>query len=92
VGIFRQHKKYYRDALNIAIRRLQYSYTVTDFLKNLPKIQEQSLTIYNIESAWRKSGLWPIDLDISIQYMKKFKMLELKTKLAGLDCETGTGP
>jgi hypothetical protein len=72
VGIFRPWKHYHSTAIQAALRSLDFEYTMTSFMRDLPSIREQALKRRTIQHAFRDSGIWPVSAKAGIKKMRAY--------------------
>jgi hypothetical protein len=73
VGVFQPYKHWHRKAVQYAIRSLDYDYTISSFFRDLDDIRTNTFKKSTIQGAFRKAGIYPIDVDIAIQKMKVYQ-------------------
>ena len=75
VGIFQAMKHWHSKAIQCALETLDFEYTISSFLRDLPQVRTQTLKKMTIKHAFEKAGIWPIDrqkvLDKMSKYMKQ---------------------
>jgi DDE superfamily endonuclease len=75
VGIFQAMKHWHSKAIQCALETLDFEYTISSFLRDLPQVRTQTLKKMTIKHAFEKAGIWPIDrqkvLDKMSKYMKE---------------------
>jgi hypothetical protein len=72
VGIFHPYKHWHDVAIKNILAKLDIKYSLVSFLHNLKQIQEQTFDRKTIKSAWKKSGMWPPNVDRCLKNLKKF--------------------
>jgi len=72
VGCFQSYKHYHKLAVHHAIRNMQLTYNYSCFVEDLTGIRDKALTEKTIVSAWRKAGLFPLDVDLVLKQMKTY--------------------
>ena len=61
VTVFQQEKHYHKAAVNAAVRAGITTFTVNDFLEELPEIRRQTFKINTIIRGFENSGIWPVN-------------------------------
>lgn len=72
VGMFQTLKHQHSKAINYALDSLEFDYTISSFLRDLPEIRTQTFKKTTIKSAFQKSGIWPINTKVVLQTMSKY--------------------
>jgi hypothetical protein len=73
VGVFQPYKHWHQKAVQYAIRSLDFDYTIASFFRDLEEIRLQTFKKGTIQGAFRKAGIWPIDVEMAIQKMKVYQ-------------------
>jgi hypothetical protein len=66
-----------------AIRSFQPEYNLCSFLRDLPKIQEKTFTVYTIRHSFQNSGIWPVSFKAVKKKLKEYG--KKKRKNTGLE-------
>jgi hypothetical protein len=82
VGIFQPYKHWHKEAVHSSIRKLDLSYTVGSFLRDLPEIRANTFKQSTIVHAFRNSGIWPIDKEVALSNLQKYSAPE-QAEIAG---------
>src|ERR1700722_4607083 len=72
VGCFQSYKHWHKRAVHSAIRNLELGYNTSSFLRDLPEIRDLTFTPKTIISSFKKSGMWPPDLNVVLRRMKSY--------------------
>jgi hypothetical protein len=72
VGIFHPYKHYHKEAVHTAIQNLDLEYNLSSFMRDLPKIRQDTFKEQTIIHAFAKAGVWPVDCSIAITQLRKF--------------------
>jgi hypothetical protein len=72
VGIFQPYKHWHKEAVHTAVRNLDLEYTLHSFMRDLPKIREQTFKESTIKHAFTKAGIWPINCTLAITKLRKY--------------------
>jgi len=72
VGIFQPYKHWHKEAVQSSIRKLDLSYTVSSFIRDLPEIRENTFKASTIIHAFQNSGIWPIDREEALSKLQKY--------------------
>jgi hypothetical protein len=70
VGVFQPYKHWHEKAIQHAMRNLNLDYNVASFMRDLHKIQTETLKKGTIQTAFRKAGIWPISCKTAIEKIK----------------------
>ncbi len=86
VGIFDPYKHWHTRAIREAIAVSFVEYSINQFLRDLNKIRQNACKATNILHAFKKSGMWPINVDRCVELFKKYhpdppQMIEPKLPL-----------
>ena len=73
VGIFQPYKHWHDMAIKNAFAEFNLKYPLARFCQDLNKIRNNTFKASTIRSAFKKSGMWPIDASVCIDQLKKFK-------------------
>lgn len=73
IGIFQPYKHWHKEAVHTAVRNLDLEYTLWSFIRDLPKIREQTFKESTIIHALQKAGGWPVEPSIAIIQLRKSK-------------------
>ena len=73
VGVFQPYKHWHSRAITNAMYSFQPSYDLYSFLRDLNSIREARFTHDTITSAWRKSGLWPVNKTKVLERIKQWQ-------------------
>ena len=65
-----------------SIRKLDLSYTVSSFIRDLPEIRANTFKASTIIHAFRNSGIWPIDREEALSKLQKYSAPQ-QAKIAG---------
>ena len=70
VVLFQPYKHYHRRAIADATRTGCTDFGITTFLGALSDIRTKTFTERNIRKAFKKSGIWPIDPQLILQFLR----------------------
>ncbi len=73
VSCFQPNKHYHREAVNEVIRMGNRDYNWMDFFTDIERIRRQTFKESTIKSSFKKTGIWPFNLEIVLQKLKDFK-------------------
>ena len=82
VGIFQPYKHWHKEAVHSSIRKLDLTYTVGSFLRDLAGIRANTFKSSTIIHAFQNSGIWPIDKELALSKLQKYSAPE-QTEIAG---------
>jgi hypothetical protein len=74
-------KHWHSKAIQCALETLDFEYTISSFLRDLPQVRTQTLKKMTIKHAFEQAGMWPIDRQKVLQKMSKY-MKEATPELA----------
>jgi len=57
VVVFRVYKHYHSKAIDLAIEKLEFEYSIAQFFRDLYDIRAKTLPIETMKSAFKKSGI-----------------------------------
>ena len=81
VGVFASLKINYRQAAdNITMFTNGDDLLKSDFLESYYKGRQQGITMRNIRSGWRKSGLWPVNVDQALAHPRLFQKTQIEPR------------
>jgi hypothetical protein len=72
VGIFQTIKHWHNKAIQYALENLDFDYTISSFLRDLPDIRSQTLKKTTIKHAFKEAGMWPVNAQKVLQKMSKY--------------------
>ena len=72
VGIFQTIKYWHTKAIQSALETLDFDYTVSSFLRDLPSIRTQTFKKITIKHAFKEAGMWPVNTQIVLDKMSKY--------------------
>jgi len=72
VGIFQPYKHWHKEAVHSSIRKLDLSYTVSSFIRDLPEIRANTFKASTVIHAFRNSGIWPVDREEALSKLQKY--------------------
>lgn len=72
VGVFQPYKHWHNVAIQEAISESFIEYSLTQFLKDLTKIRNNTFKASTIRNVFEKSGIWPVNSKICIKQLKTF--------------------
>ena len=72
VGVFQPYKHWHNVAIQEAISESFIEYSLTQFLKDLTKIRNNTFKASTIQNAFEKSGMWPVNSKVFIKQLKTF--------------------
>src|SRR6266516_2099449 len=72
VGVFQPYKHWHDRAIQDALAKLSFEYNIQFFLRDLPTIRANTFKKRTIRHAFRKSGMWPIDIKQCLKQLKNF--------------------
>ena len=72
VGIFQPMKHWHDKAIQHALETLDFDYTISSFLRDMPQIRTQTLRKITIKHAFEQAGMWPIDSHKVLEKMSKY--------------------
>lgn len=72
VGIFRPWKHWHHIAVQHAIRRLDFEYSITSFMRDLAWIRDKTMQFHTIVNAFKESGMWPVNMRKGLQKMRGY--------------------
>jgi hypothetical protein len=72
VGIFQPYKHWHKEAVHTAVWNLDLEYTLQSFMRDLPKIREQTFKESTIIHAFQKAGVWPVTPSTAIIQLRKY--------------------
>jgi hypothetical protein len=72
VGVFQSMKHWHTRAIQCALESLDFDYTISSFLRDLPEIRTQTLKKMTIKHAFEQAGIWPIDKAKVLEKMSKY--------------------
>jgi hypothetical protein len=72
VGIFHPYKHWHKAAVHKVLRSLDFEYNTSSFIKDLPEIRSKTFKEQTVIHAFQNSGVWPVDMNIAIQKLKKY--------------------
>ena len=81
VGVFQPYKHWHKVAVQTAIRSLDLEYNISSFLRDLPKIREDTFKVRTIVHAFENAGIWPVDSTVALQKIKKYSKPESQLQL-----------
>lgn len=70
VVVFQPYKHYHRQAVIQASREGCEQFTVTEFMAAIGSIRTQTFTSKTIQSGWRKTGLDPVNVERSLNFLR----------------------
>ena len=73
VGCFQPNKHYHRQAVNEATRMGNRDYSRTDFFADIEEIRRQTFKESTIKSAFKKTGIWPLNPHTVLKKLKNFE-------------------
>jgi len=73
IGCFQPNKYYYREAVNEVTRIGNQDYNQIDFFVDIERIHRQTFKELTIKSSFKKTGIWPFNLEIVLQKLKEFE-------------------
>jgi hypothetical protein len=73
VGVFQAYKHWHRKAVQSAIRSLDIEYNIASFFRDLKDIRTDTFKRSTIQGAFRKTGVWPINVDTALKKMKVYQ-------------------
>jgi hypothetical protein len=88
VAVFQAYKHWHRKAIQHAIRSLDIDYNVASFFRDIGDIRKETFKKGTIQGAFRKSGMWPINVEAAIQKMKIYSPPELEKEEPTLPLNT----
>lgn len=72
VGVFRPWKHYHNQAILLALRSLEFEYSVTSFFRDLSGIREKTMKESTIRNSFRESGIWPVSCKTALKKMRSY--------------------
>jgi hypothetical protein len=81
VGIFQPYKHWHKEAVHSAVRNFDLEYTLRSFMRDLPKIREQTFKESTIIHAFIKAGIWPVSCSLAIAKLQKYSKPKPTLKL-----------
>ena len=81
VGVFQAYKHWHRKAIQNAVRSLDIEYNIASFFRDLQQIRTDTFKPGTIQGAFRKSGIWPINVNVALEKMKIYQPPERPQKL-----------
>ena len=72
VVVFRVYKHYYSKAIDLAIEKLKFEYSIVQFFCDLYDIRAKTLPIETMKSAFKKSGIQPARFEVIEKNMARF--------------------
>jgi hypothetical protein len=78
VGIFQVWKHWHDVAIKESLSSFEIEYTLRSFLRDLRKIRYKTFKKKTIKSAFKKSGMWPPDVDQCLKQLKIFSPPQYK--------------
>ena len=76
VSIFHLYKHWHDIAIKNALAKLDITYALTSFLRDLSWIRRQTLIKYTIKKAFKKSGIYPLNYKKCLKNLKTFTPLK----------------
>jgi hypothetical protein len=93
VGVFHPYKHWHNKAIQYALENLDFEYTISSFLRDLPEIREKTMNRGTIKDAWKKAGMWPPNQKLVQKAMDKYWRKTGRSKtLQNTELELPTGP
>jgi hypothetical protein len=72
VGVFQSYKHWHNKAIQCALESLDFEYTISSFLRDLPEIRHKTFKKMTIQHAFSSSGMWPINRRKVAEKMAKY--------------------
>jgi hypothetical protein len=72
VGSFKAYKYWHDKAIKEVIAESFFEYSLNYVLTDITKIRNNALKAIIIRHAFEKCGMWPIDVEVCIELMKKY--------------------
>jgi ribosomal 50S subunit-associated protein YjgA (DUF615 family) len=72
VGIFQPMKHWHDKAIQHALETLDFDYTISSFLRDMPQIRTQTLRKITIKHAFEQAGMWPVNSHKVLEKMSKY--------------------
>jgi hypothetical protein len=72
VGVFWPWKHYQNQAIQYAIRSLDFEYSITSFFRDLTSIREKTMKSYTIKSTFQESGMWLVSCKAGLKKMRQY--------------------
>jgi hypothetical protein len=73
VGVFLAYKHWHSKAIQYALEKLEFEYTIASFLRDLPGIRAKTLKKDTIKHAFHAAGIWPPNTRKVLQNMAKYE-------------------
>lgn len=77
VGLFIAYKHWHSKAIQFALEKLEFEYTISSFFRDLPEIRTKTLKKDTIKHAFARAGIWPVNVQKVLQNMTKYEKLTL---------------
>jgi hypothetical protein len=88
VVLFQPYKHYHRKAVNQATRTGAQEFGVTEFMASIGSIRASTFTSHNVRQAWKKSGLWPYNVEAVITFLRvNYSVEDAATAIANEESE-----
>ena len=81
VGLFLAYKHWHSNAIQYALERLEFEYTISSFFRDLPEIRTKTLKKDTIKNAFARAGMWPVNAQKVLQNMSKYEKAASPQKL-----------
>src|SRR5438034_489034 len=72
VGVFQPYKHWHDRVIQNALASLSFEYNIQFFLSDLPTIRANTFKKRTIQHAFKKSGMWPINIKQCLKQLKTF--------------------
>ena len=72
VGVFQPYKHWHDQAIQDSLADLNFEYNIQSFLRDLPTIRANTFKKSTIWHAFKKSGMWPINIKQCLKQLKAF--------------------
>jgi hypothetical protein len=72
IGIFQPMKHWHDKAIQHALETLDFDYTISSFLRDMPKIRTQTLRKITIKYTFEHVGMWPVNSHKVLEKMSKY--------------------
>jgi len=82
VSIFHLYKHWHDIAIKNALAKLDITYALTSFLRDLSWIRRQTLIKYTIKKAFKKLGIYPLNYKKCLKNLKTFTPLKSVEELS----------